>query len=70
MYQSVTSVHNTVLFVLFVKTNEDLADEIIETESDDVVEAATNAMLEPVEEEEDDDKEYNNDEGLCPLSFL
>ena len=62
------------IFVLFVKTNEDPADEIIETESDEVVEAATNATLEPEEKEEEkkkeegeeDDKEYDNDEGLCP----
>ena len=43
-----------------------------------MVEAATNATLEPEEEEEEkkeekgeeDDKEYDNDEGLCPLSLL
>ena len=38
-------------FALFVKANEDLADKIIETESDEVVEAATNATLELEEEE-------------------
>ena len=43
-----------------------------------MVEAATNATLEPEEEEEEkkeekgeeDDKEYDNDEGLCPSSLL
>ena len=43
-----------------------------------MVEAATNATLEPEEEEEEkkeekgeeDDKEYDNDKGLCPLSLL
>ena len=42
-----------------------------------MVEAATNATLEPEEKEEEkkkegeeDDKEYDNDEGLCPLSLL
>ena len=62
-------------FALFVKTNEDPADEIIETEWDEVVKAATNATLEPEEEEEEkkeekgeeDDKEYDDDEGLCPF---
>ena len=49
-------------------------DKIIETEQDEVVEAPTNATLEPEEEEEEkkeekgeeDDNEYDNDEGLCP----
>ena len=57
---------------LYVNTKEDLADEIIETESDEVVEAATNVTLEPEEEEEEteeeeeeaeDDEEDDNDEG-------